>query len=139
MSSTPERELTPMEEQWQPLRDPLMSQRCKFLDVSDASGLSRTMVVCAADSDITIQSSDGVLFRLHKANLKISSGSWNVEMPDYQLSETSAVLDLLFQFCYPERQPDLDSIDFDNLTKLAEAAEKYKVFSAMNICKIAMR
>jgi hypothetical protein len=40
---------------------------------------------------------------------------------------------------YPERHPDLESADFEMLEPLAEAAEKYEVFSAMNICKIRIR
>ena len=56
-----------------------------------------------------------------------------------QLPEKSATLDLLFQFCYPERHPDLNDVAFDILAELAEAAEKYKVFSAISICTIAMR
>jgi hypothetical protein len=97
------------------------------------------MIVCAPDSDITIQSSDGVLFQLHQVNLKISSGSWKVSMPDYQLPETSAVLDLLFQFCYPERRPDLEMLEFDILVKLASAVETYRVFSAIDVCKVTMK
>jgi hypothetical protein len=100
------------------------------------------MTVCAADSDITIQSSGGVLFRLHQANLKISLGSCEFVTTDNEvvrLPESSAVFDLLFQFCYPERHPDLDTVKFDILAELAEAAEKYKVFSAIDICRVAMR
>jgi hypothetical protein len=94
------------------------------------------------DSDVTIQSSDGVLFRLHQVNLKISLGSREFVPTDNEvvrLPETSAVLDFLFQFCYPERQPDLENLEFDILAKLAVAVEKYKVFSAIDVCKIAMR
>ena len=56
-----------------------------------------------------------------------------------QLPEKYVILDLLFQFCYPERHPELNDLDFDILAELAEAAEKYKVFSAISICKIAMK
>jgi hypothetical protein len=102
------------------------------------------MIACGADSDrITmIQSSDGFLFRLPTVNLKISLGSWKFDPTDnevVQLPETSVILDLLFRFCYPERHPNLYNLDFDILAKLAEAVEKYKVFSAINVCKIAMR
>jgi hypothetical protein len=100
------------------------------------------MIVCAADSDITIQSSDGVLFRLHQVNLKISLGSCEfvtTENEVVRLPESSAVFNLLFQFCYPERHPDLDNLEFDILAELAEAAEKYKVFSAIDICRVAIR
>ena len=56
-----------------------------------------------------------------------------------QLPEKSVILDLLFQFCYPERQPELNDLAFDILAELAEAAEKYKVFSATSICRIGMK
>ena len=56
-----------------------------------------------------------------------------------QLPEKSVILDLLFQFCYPERHPELKGLAFDVLAELAEAAEKYKVFSAISICKIFMK
>jgi hypothetical protein len=48
-------------------------------------------------------------------------------------------LELLFQFCYPDHRPDVEALEFDALALLAEAAEKYQVFPAMNICKICMR
>ena len=48
-------------------------------------------------------------------------------------------LELLFQFCYPNHRPDVEELEFDDLALLAEAAEKYQVIPAMNICKIIMR
>ena len=48
-------------------------------------------------------------------------------------------LEYLFQFCYPEHRPDVQALEFVALAFLAEAAEKYQVFSAMAICKICMR
>ena len=56
-----------------------------------------------------------------------------------RLSEKGSTLELLFQFLYPEPHPDLASVEFDTLEPLAYAAEKYKVFSAINICKIRMQ
>ena len=106
-------------------------------------GWHKKTLVNFSDSDITIQSSDGVLFGLHKVNMKINMGSWKSIQPIsdevIQFPENSATLDLLFQFCYKERHPDLTDLAFDILTELAEAAEKYKVFSAISICKIAMK
>jgi len=55
------------------------------------------------------------------------------------LQETSATLELLFQFIYPQRHPALDTTPFEVLAPLAEASEKYQVFPAMNICHIRMR
>jgi hypothetical protein len=75
--------------------------------------------------------------------MKINMGSWEFTETKsdvvIQLPEKSVILDLLFQFCYPERHPELYDLKFDVLAELAEAAEKYKVFSAISICKIVMR
>ena len=46
---------------------------------------------------------------------------------------------LLFQFMYPQRQPNLKQLEFRTLSALAEAAEKYQVFSALDICSVYMR
>ena len=54
------------------------------------------------------------------------------------LSETADVLELLFQFCYPKRQPSLQSLNFDTLSVLAEAVEKYQIYGALEICNILM-
>lgn len=56
-----------------------------------------------------------------------------------QLTEAAVTLEHLFRFCYPDRHPDVEAMKFDVLALLAEAAEKYEVYSAMNICKIYMK
>jgi hypothetical protein len=101
-------------------------------------------LVTATHSDIVIQSSDGVLFRVHKSNLALSSAGFapsEFETLDkiVELTETSTTLNLLLKFCYPDRHPDLKTLKFDVLAPLAEAAQKYEVYSAMNVCKIWMR
>lgn len=55
------------------------------------------------------------------------------------LSEKSATLEILFQYMYPQRQPDLEVVEFEVLKDLAEAAEKYQVFPALEVCKSYMR
>jgi hypothetical protein len=102
------------------------------------------VAVCATDSDITFKSCDGVLFKIHTVNIQThTKGFAPPEFPTLDeivsLPENSSTLELLFQFMYPERHPDLEFVSFDILEPLAEAAEKYEVFSAMNICKIRMR
>ncbi|KAG6875708.1 hypothetical protein C0992_002788, partial [Termitomyces sp. T32_za158] len=49
-------------------------------------------------------------------------------------------LELLFAFVYPWQHPTLRSSEtpFALLSKLAEAAEKYQVFAAVNICNVRM-
>jgi hypothetical protein len=101
-------------------------------------------VVCAPDSDVDFLSSDGILFHVHKLNLKASAGGFaapEFETPGeiIRLAETALTLELLFQFCYPDYHPDVEKLEFTEFTDLAEAAEKHQVFSAMNICKIRMR
>ncbi|KAJ7431928.1 hypothetical protein B0H11DRAFT_824682 [Mycena galericulata] len=102
----------------------------------------------AADADITIQSSDGVLFKVHRKNLEVHSvvfaGAETATLPENgdeiaRLSETSEVLDLLFQFMYPQLQPDLQTLEFSVMDDLAEAAEKYMVFSALTLCRMKMK
>ncbi|KAJ7824321.1 hypothetical protein B0H14DRAFT_2824190, partial [Mycena olivaceomarginata] len=77
-------------------------------------------VVCADDADITISSSDGVTFKVHRKHLEVHSDVFadaaNATRPDnaggeiVKLSETSA---------------------FPVFAGLAEAAEKYVVYSAL--------
>ena len=40
---------------------------------------------------------------------------------------------------YPQCQPNLKQLEFHTLSALAEAAEKYQVFSALDICSVYMR
>ena len=54
------------------------------------------------------------------------------------LTEDAGTLDLLFQFMYPQKQPDLREIGTETLIELAEAAEKYQVFAAMETCSRQM-
>ncbi|KAG6834569.1 hypothetical protein H0H93_008883, partial [Arthromyces matolae] len=97
----------------------------------------------ALDAEITFKSSDGILFHIHKANLVACSESFTPpENSTFDeivpLTEDSATLELLFQFIYPQPNPDLDQLKFEELALLAEAAEKYRVFPAMNLCAIFM-
>ncbi|RDB27152.1 hypothetical protein Hypma_004612 [Hypsizygus marmoreus] len=96
------------------------------------------------DADITIQASDGTLFRVHTMNLRATTEG--LSPPPcatldqvVQLTEDSATLDLLFQFMYPSRHPDLEDVHFNLLEHVAEAAEKYQVYPAMNMCKVRMK
>lgn len=54
------------------------------------------------------------------------------------LSEKASVLGPLLHFMHNTRQPDLSKLSFPTLGSLAEAAEKYMVFSAMQVCKTYM-
>lgn len=105
------------------------------------------VLVADADFDIIFKSSDNVHFKVHRINLQVASQGFSA--PDntlessleevVDLQENSDVLNLLFQYMYPQRQPDLKIIKFSLLLKLAEAAEKYQVFSAMQSCNLLMQ
>ncbi|KAF9052050.1 hypothetical protein BJ165DRAFT_1341372, partial [Panaeolus papilionaceus] len=102
--------------------------------------------------DIVIISSDGRAISAHKANL----GQFSNGFPPHDGSDTSAetgrgllervslqekgdVLRLLLQFMHHTLLPDLDEVPFEVLAGLAEAAEKYGVFSAIALSKKCMR
>ncbi|KAF7294559.1 hypothetical protein MIND_00992400 [Mycena indigotica] len=97
------------------------------------------------DSDIAFRSSDNVIFRTHTKNLEThaegfppSAFAVDLESEIVNLTETAETLELLFQYVYPQRQPDLTTLPFNVLADLAEAAEKYQIFSAMDILRIFM-
>lgn len=103
-----------------------------------------TTAVNAIDSDVIFRSCDDVLFKIHRRNLEFATGGFPPS--DFetlneivQLTEQSSTLEILFQYVYPLRQPDISSVSFDTLALVAEAAEKYQVFSAIYICKIMMQ
>lgn len=119
--------------------------------------LSFVFVVDLPGSDVTIRSSDNVLFRVHKINLEMHSEAFagaaalppvaaddmlaDADAPTVSLPETGAVLELLLQYMYLRPQPVLDSlsISFWSVAALAEAAEKYQVYAAMQPCKVQIR
>jgi hypothetical protein len=124
------------------LADQTISNRCKRCVHCEI--VTQTGVVRGGDADVTFKSCDGVLFRIHKINLEVCAGGFAPPEFDVQgeivcLTETAMTLKLLFRFCYPECHPDVEAMEFDVLIDLAEAAEKYEVYSAMNICKIYMK
>jgi hypothetical protein len=75
---------------------------------------------------------------VHSEGFGPPNGTITEEDQVVALPETAVVLELIFQFMYPMRQPDLKRVEFSTLTSLSETAEKYQVFSAMEICKFRM-
>ncbi|KAJ6477015.1 hypothetical protein C8R45DRAFT_833661, partial [Mycena sanguinolenta] len=94
----------------------------------------------APDADLAISSCDDVLFKVHRKHLEVHSDVFynaaNATCPEngteiVHLQESSDVLDLLFQYTYRQPQPDLRPLEFPVLMGLAEAAEKYVIYSAL--------
>ena len=109
------------------------------------SSRSRIFLVkgCKLGVDIMLKCSDGELFGAHRWNLKTYSegfpleGSETISDPVF-LEETADVVRLMLHFMHQMRQPTLDNISFSLLASLAEAVEKYRIYSAMGVCKIKM-
>ncbi|KIM36669.1 hypothetical protein M413DRAFT_77880, partial [Hebeloma cylindrosporum] len=97
----------------------------------------------AADADLTFLSNDSVLFKVHRKNLDMLSEGFAAparvsgEGEIVQLVESAAVLELLFQYVYPQWQPKLELVEV--LNGLAEAVEKYQVYPALENCKTSMQ
>ncbi|KAJ3913413.1 hypothetical protein F5877DRAFT_24934, partial [Lentinula edodes] len=99
------------------------------------------------DAEITVVSSDNVLFRLHKMNVQVTSGgllqsqskSPGIQDDFLTLTEPADVLEILFEFLYPDYETDLERLEFNALLSVAEAAEKYGVFYAMSHCTFCLR
>jgi len=66
------------------------------------------------------------------------AGSTVVSDSPVTLQESAKVLHLLLKYTHHTRQPSLDDISFTLLASLAEAVEKYMIYSAMEICKLKM-
>ncbi|KAK0218155.1 hypothetical protein IW262DRAFT_1463601 [Armillaria fumosa] len=103
----------------------------------------------AVDSDITLASHDNVHFKVHRINLKmhsdifadaedISSSTPATTSEVVSLTESASVLELLLQYMYRQPPPDLSEIEFSRVADLAEAAEKYRVYFAIDACKRSM-
>ncbi|KIM44436.1 hypothetical protein M413DRAFT_38665, partial [Hebeloma cylindrosporum] len=102
--------------------------------------LNTMFLVNFSDSDVTFLSSDFVAFKLHRKYLEATTGAFPSAEFETQgelvhLTEPSNVLEVMFQFVYPRRHPRLDKQDFSTFLAIAEAVEKYEVFSAMNTCE----
>ncbi|KAH9479310.1 hypothetical protein JR316_0007899 [Psilocybe cubensis] len=97
---------------------------------------------------VTFISSDRVLFNLHRKNLDVTAGVFPgpefvfASAPPAQestaipLQEPACVLEILFQFVYPDRRAKLtESLEFAVLAQVAETAEKYQIYSAIDACE----
>jgi hypothetical protein len=104
-------------------------------------------VVCDPHADITLKSSDSVLFRFYKKQLEAHSGAFagakafTVSTADqpFEFTEPSEIVDLLLQLMSLQDPPDLESLEFQTLALLAEAVEKYDVFHSKTTCRMFMQ
>ena len=129
-----------------------VSSRCKYNNINPqicldpVSKYSDIRSVGDTTADVVFVSSDNVIFRIHRAYLNTTTTAGFAVPPltssddsQVRLTEPSEVLEVLFQFIQPcsvesdqYRQPSVMTMTPENLFAVAEAAEKYIVFGAMN-------
>jgi hypothetical protein len=103
------------------------------LIASPKTNVLMTVNQCSLVVDTDIISSDSVTIGAHSRNLSLFGTGFPSEKV-IQLEEEAEILQLLLTFMHHTRQPDLSTIPFSQLFSLAEAAEKYQVYSAMGNC-----
>lgn len=98
---------------------------------------------CKVSVDIMLKSIDGIIFGAHQKNLEFFSEGFPVagstvatEVVDLQ--ENADVLRIMLRFMHNARVPELKSIQFSTVAPLAEAVEKYMIYSAMEVCRAYM-
>ncbi|KII85196.1 hypothetical protein PLICRDRAFT_335235 [Plicaturopsis crispa FD-325 SS-3] len=104
---------------------------------------------CTSDHDVVLKASDGMHFHFYRKNLKVHSEGMlptgdateqsTAEPETISLEESSETIDLLLQFMLRQNQPTLQNVSFSAVLALAEAAEKYRVYSVVAPCQVHMR
>ncbi|KAF5344442.1 hypothetical protein D9756_011286 [Leucocoprinus leucothites] len=97
-----------------------------------------------SSTSIVFRSSDEQYFSLRKKDIDAHAGAlipstWNSRSLIAELPEASTTLRTLFAFIRAGNHPTLLNESFETLAEITKAAEKYKVFSAINICAERMR
>jgi len=123
----------------------------RSLDMSDSSKAQGPIRVSeifnSPDADVVVRSADNIAFLLHKKNLECSTGSSPpADTPvdpneTVHLTESGETLEILFHAIYPRPFPEerMKELKFKPFMLLAEAAEKYAVYSMISVCKLYMR
>ncbi|KAF6745854.1 hypothetical protein DFP72DRAFT_924081 [Ephemerocybe angulata] len=97
---------------------------------------------CQLSVDVVLLSSCGALIGAHRKNLDDfgdgfpSDDSITDSTDPVKLTEDEETLKLLLLFMHKQIYPKVSSLSGDQLFALAEAAEKYMVFSAISACNV---
>ncbi|THU85718.1 hypothetical protein K435DRAFT_685004, partial [Dendrothele bispora CBS 962.96] len=85
-------------------------------------------------SDITLQSSNRILFKVHRRNLEMYSQVFaDAASAIATYTYPNPPPHVLIYHMYLQPQPDLRKVDFDLVKDLAEAVEKYSAMGALNV------
>lgn len=117
------------------------TDRCTFF--SNNAIIRCKVLKTPSATNVNLRGSDGSDFRLNLGDIQVHASAlipenWSPGRTVY-LREKSTVLGVLFQFIGPRKHPNLLKKDFEFVAELARAAEKYSVFSALNLCSERMR
>jgi hypothetical protein len=109
-------------------------------------------IVSDSDADLAFVSADGITFRIYSKYLEATSAglappaSTIIDpLEAILLTEPGTVLEVLFQFIHPRseskqyHQPSVVDMEVPLFFEVAEAAEKYVVYGAMNTCVTYMQ
>ena len=106
-----------------------------------------TVADCTVAVDIIFGSSDGPLVGFHSKYLAANARDFPVpdanlkadENETVPLPESQSILLLISEFIHPHRPPNAEEIPGQVVIDLAEAVEKYGVFSGMEVCRMRMK
>ncbi|KAJ7574770.1 hypothetical protein C8J56DRAFT_898957 [Mycena floridula] len=87
-----------------------------------------------------LKSSDGDSIPFHRSLLAHFGTNITVEkgVDFVDLTAKGEIIDLLVKFMHPHRFPSCANVDFDTILALAHVAEKYQVYSAMQMCNFRL-
>ncbi|KAF5351423.1 hypothetical protein D9758_013500 [Tetrapyrgos nigripes] len=107
----------------------------------EAPSSSKVSKLFNSGGDVIFRSSDNVLFYIQQKYLEANAEGFPLAEHTTKgvdevvpLTESSNILELLFQFTYPQMPPDLAELEFPELMELAEAAEKYLIHHGRQFC-----
>ncbi|KAJ2916111.1 hypothetical protein MD484_g4308, partial [Candolleomyces efflorescens] len=95
---------------------------------------------CRLEVDVILRSSDGYFLGAHRSNLEQYSdgfpdGSTHMDATQpVDLVEDADTLKILLRFMHKQRYPKVSWLETTQIFALAEAAEKYMVYSAISAC-----
>ncbi|KAK2464526.1 hypothetical protein APHAL10511_003505 [Amanita phalloides] len=101
---------------------------------------------CALATDIIIKSSDGKLFGAHSENLAGYSGGFpptsfassDAIRDPVELPERSLVIEYMLNYMHNHRLAMLKGLSSEDVNDIAYAAEKYFIYSLMEVCRLYM-
>lgn len=105
---------------------------------------------CSLPVDFLFEAENGTHFGAHRRNLELYSGAFqplvDVAPVDFEsgfqvmrVTERRGVVSLMLRYMHNHWQPMIDKLGFDVLKDLAEAVEKYEIYSAIEVCRFRMR